>query len=107
MSSRSTPTAAAEVLGVEHGRALIDDLDHQLRSLLRRRREISRAVQARRVAEGGTRVQYRRENDIIRAYSSDLGGGGVAIAMAVLEYCRGAGRGQEGVATDPGAAPQA
>lgn len=84
-------TACTEPLTtVEAGRALIDALDDELLELLERRRRVSLQIQHLRVAAGGSRVQHRREVEIVNRYADRLARPGAALAIAVLEYCRGA-----------------
>ncbi len=71
------------------GRERIDLLDNQIAELVLRRIEVSKQIQAARIAEGGRRVDVRRENEIIARYSGPLGRPGTAIAMALLELGRG------------------
>lgn len=84
----STPSAPGptEVLS---GRERIDALDDQIAELVRRRIEVSRQIQSARIADGGRRVDLRRETEIIARYSAALGRPGTAIAMALLELGRG------------------
>jgi len=71
------------------GRERIDALDGQIAELVLRRVEVSKQIQAARIAEGGRRVDVRRENEIIARYNGALGRPGTAIAMALLELGRG------------------
>jgi len=71
------------------GRERIDTLDGQIAELVLRRVEVSKQIQAARIAEGGRRVDVRRENEIIARYNGTLGRPGTAIAMALLELGRG------------------
>lgn len=71
------------------GRERIDALDVQIAELVLRRVEVSKQIQAARIAEGGRRVDVRRENEIIARYNGTLGRPGTAIAMALLELGRG------------------
>jgi chorismate mutase len=75
--------------GVLSGRERIDALDAQIAELVLRRIEVSRQIQASRIAEGGRRVDLRRETEIIGRYSGALGRPGTTIAMALLELGRG------------------
>jgi chorismate mutase len=75
--------------GVLSGRERIDALDAQIADLVQRRIDVSRQIQAARIAEGGRRVDLRRETEIIARYSATLGRPGTAIAMALLELGRG------------------
>jgi chorismate mutase len=71
------------------GRERIDALDDQIAELILRRIEVSRQIQSARIADGGRRVDLRRETEIIARYSAALGLPGTAIAMALLELGRG------------------
>ena len=74
---------------VADGRARLDDIDARLVALLAERKRVSTQVQALRMANGGSRVEHSRENAIIRHYADALGDGGVELALAVLDHCRG------------------
>ena len=74
---------------VTHALERIDALDAQIAELVQRRIEASRQIQAARIAEGGRRVDLRRETEIIGRYSTALGRPGTEIAMALLELGRG------------------
>ena len=76
-------------VSVLSGRERIDALDSQIAELVLRRIGVSKQIQAARIAEGGRRVDVRRENEIIARYSGALGRPGTAIAMALLELGRG------------------
>lgn len=67
----------------------IDALDAELTRLLACRREASRAIQQRRVATGGPRIQHARERAVLARYRDALGAEGTRIGLAVLELCRG------------------
>ena len=82
-------TAASAPVPVLSGRVQIDALDEQIAGLILRRIEVSRAIQAARIADGGRRVDLRRESEIIGRYRAALGKPGTGIAMALLELCRG------------------
>jgi chorismate mutase len=75
--------------GVLSGRALIDDLDSRVLALISERVTTAADIQAARIAEGGRRLDLKRETEIIARYREALGRPGVTIAMAVLELCRG------------------
>lgn len=81
----SVPTISS----IDEGRQAIDDIDATLRRLVASRREVSRQIQERRATEGGPRIQHGRENEIIAAWSDELGPRGVDIALAILTLCRG------------------
>ncbi|WP_331447475.1 chorismate mutase [Streptomyces xanthochromogenes] len=70
-------------------RSSIDVLDAEILTLLDRRRELSEGVQRARMSTGGRRTEFNRENVIIKRYADRFGRPGAAIAMTVLEICRG------------------
>lgn len=70
-------------------RARIDDLDRSLLQQVEERRELSRRIQAARVAAGGVRIELSREREIHDTYAQVLGREGTALATAVLRSCRG------------------
>ncbi|WP_194926787.1 chorismate mutase [Catenulispora pinisilvae] len=75
--------------GVLTGRARIDDLDARILALITERVGTAADIQSARIAEGGRRLDLKRETEIITRYRETLGRPGVTIAMAVLELCRG------------------
>ena len=75
--------------GVRSGRTQIDDLDARILALITERMGTAADIQAARIAEGGRRLDLKRETEIIARYREALGRPGVTIAMAVLELCRG------------------
>ena len=75
--------------GVLSGRAQIDDLDARILALIAERVRTAATIQASRIAEGGRRLDLKRETEIIARYREALGRPGVTVAMAVLELCRG------------------
>ena len=77
------------IADIASGRARLDAIDEQIRELVRARQRVSKQVQQLRRAAGGPRIEHSRENEILTRYSSALGRPGVALAMAVLELCRG------------------
>ena len=85
----TTSTSTPAVSSVVDGRALLDDIDARLMSLLSERRAVSKQVQQLRVQDGGSRVEHSRENAIIRRWAETLGDGGAELALAVLAHCRG------------------
>lgn len=70
-------------------RTEVDALDAQVIVLLQQRLELSRRIQALRVAGGGPRVQHAREAEVLRAWQDGLGASGATIALEVLALCRG------------------
>ena len=89
MSSVMTDKPDETVNTVVDGRAVLDNIDDQVIALLARRRAMSKQVQQLRMDAGGSRVEHSRENAIIRRYADSLGDGGVELALAVLDHCRG------------------
>ena len=82
-------TVTAAITSVDDGRRVIDEIDATLRTLVASRREISRQIQALRAADGGPRVEHARENELVAAWSDELGPRGVEIILAILTLCRG------------------
>jgi chorismate mutase len=74
---------------IDDARALIDDIDADLVRLVERRREVSRHIQALRVAAGGVRLQLSREYVVVDRYRDALGDAGPGLATCLLEFCRG------------------
>ncbi len=86
-------TDASAVSSVDDGRERIDAIDGAIIELLAQRRHVSAQIQQLRISAGGSRVEHSRENAIIRRWADALGDGGVELAMAVLDHCRGRTRG--------------
>jgi chorismate mutase len=76
---------------VTAGRARIDGLDAGIIRLLRERQRVSAAVQQARLDVGEPRLHHDRELSILQRYRDELGKPGTAVAMAVLDACRGRG----------------
>jgi len=85
----TTEAVTRDVTDVATGRAQLDAIDEQIRSLVLTRRQVSQQVQQLRRAAGGPRIEHSRENEILTRYSAALGRPGVSLALAVLELCRG------------------
>ncbi len=81
-----TEEAAASITG---DRARIDDLDGRIIALVRERMAVSAGIQDARIASGGRRVNLARERRSSPATASALGRPGTALAMTLLELCRG------------------
>lgn len=86
--ARRMHTPGGELRSVDEGRAIIDDLDEQIRQLITVRREVSRGVQVLRMRAGGERVDTAREQAIVDVYRTQLGSGGEHLARDVLAICR-------------------
>ncbi|MER6080343.1 chorismate mutase [Streptomyces sp. NPDC013157] len=78
---------AAEV--ITGARERIDALDDRIIGLIQERMAVSAVVQEARIASGGRRVNLSREMEILGHYSAALGRPGTALAMTLLELCRG------------------
>ncbi|MFE3183153.1 chorismate mutase [Streptomyces violascens] len=91
MTLQTLPTGdkATTEAAIAELRSSIDVLDAEILGLLERRRELSEAVQKVRIAAGGRRTEFSRENVIIKRYADRFGRSGGAIAMKILEICRG------------------
>ncbi|PWI43742.1 chorismate mutase [Streptomyces sp. ICBB 8177] len=81
-----TDEAAELITGA---RERIDDLDRRIVALVRERVAVSEGIQRARLGSGGRRVNLAREMEIIGTYSDQLGKPGTALAMTLLELCRG------------------
>jgi chorismate mutase len=77
---------------IENDREEIDGLDAAIIELLQRRMRISQRIQRQRMSGGGPRTVLAREMTVLHRYRSEFGASGTAIAMNVLELCRGAAR---------------
>ncbi|MGK5549043.1 chorismate mutase [Streptomyces sp. URMC 127] len=94
VAARTAPAATGartdEAAGVITGaRQRIDDLDGRIIGLIQERMAVSAVIQHERIASGGRRVNLSREMEIIGHYSDQLGKPGTALAMTLLELCRG------------------
>ncbi len=81
-----TDEAAALIAGA---RERVDDLDGRIVALIEERMAVSAEIQRARIASGGRRVNLAREMEVIGHYSARLGKPGTALAMTLLELCRG------------------
>ncbi|MGW1196076.1 chorismate mutase [Streptomyces sp. NPDC002536] len=81
-----TEAAASVITGA---REKIDDLDGRIIGLVQERMAVSAVIQKERIASGGGRVNLARELEILNHYSGQLGKPGTALAMTLLELCRG------------------
>ncbi|MEU3519257.1 chorismate mutase [Streptomyces sp. NPDC006654] len=81
-----TPEAAGVISGA---RERIDALDDRIIGLIQERMAVSAVVQEARIASGGRRVNLSREMEILSHWSDALGKPGTALAMTLLELCRG------------------
>ncbi|MBT2415164.1 chorismate mutase [Streptomyces sp. ISL-12] len=81
-----TPEAADVITGA---RERIDALDDRIIGLIQERMAVSAVIQDARIASGGRRVNLSREMDVLSHYREALGKPGTALAMTLLELCRG------------------
>jgi chorismate mutase len=98
----ATPTASAPAAADRTGartdeaarvitdaRERIDALDDRILGLVQERVAVSTVIQEARVGSGGRRVNLTRETEILGRYREALGRPGTALAMTLLELCRG------------------
>ena len=81
-----TSEAADVITGA---RERIDALDDRIIGLVQERMAVSAVIQDSRIASGGRRVNLSREMDVLGHYRDALGRPGTALAMTLLELCRG------------------
>ncbi len=81
-------TAEAAEL-ISDARERIDALDDRIIGLVQERMAVSAVIQKERIASGGRRVNLSREMEILATYRDALGRPGTALAMTLLELCRG------------------
>jgi chorismate mutase len=74
-------------IGTARGR--IDELDARIIDLVQERVGVSAEIQQARIGTGGRRLHLSREMQVIAHYSDELGKPGTALAMTLLELCRG------------------
>ncbi|GAB2465846.1 chorismate mutase [Streptomyces incanus] len=89
-STEKSGARAAEAADVITGaRERIDALDDRIIGLVQERMAVSAVIQQERIASGGRRVNLSREMEILGHYRDALGKPGTALAMTLLELCRG------------------
>ncbi|CAL9535411.1 chorismate mutase [Streptomyces sp. enrichment culture] len=81
-----TPEAADVITGA---RERIDALDDRIIGLIQERMAVSAVIQEARITSGGRRVNLSREMEVLGHYRDALGRPGTALAMTLLELCRG------------------
>lgn len=81
-----TDEAATLITGA---RERIDALDDRIIGLIQERMAVSAVIQESRIASGGRRVNLNREMEVLAHYRDALGKPGTALAMTMLELCRG------------------
>ncbi|MFR0357749.1 chorismate mutase [Streptomyces sediminimaris] len=89
-AAEKTGARTAEAAGVITGaRERVDALDDRIIGLVQERMAVSAVIQEARIASGGRRVNLSREMEVLGHYSEALGRPGTALAMTLLELCRG------------------
>jgi chorismate mutase len=85
-----TGARTAEAADVIAGaRERIDALDDRIIGLIQERMAVSAVIQEARITSGGRRVNLSREMEVLGHYREALGKPGTALAMTLLELCRG------------------
>ncbi|MEH0635877.1 chorismate mutase [Streptomyces bottropensis] len=85
-----TGARTSEAAGVITGaRERIDALDDRIIGLIQERVAVSTVIQQARIESGGRRVNLSREMEVLGHYRDALGKPGTALAMTLLELCRG------------------
>ena len=85
-----TGARTSEAAGVITGaRERIDALDDRIIGLIQERVAVSAVIQQARIESGGPRVKLSREMEVLAHYRDALGKPGTALAMTLLELCRG------------------
>ncbi|GGZ19372.1 chorismate mutase [Streptomyces inusitatus] len=79
--------SAAELIGGARDR--IDALDDRIIGLVQERMAVSAVIQEARIGSGGRRVNLSREMEVLGHFRDALGKPGTALAMTLLELCRG------------------
>jgi chorismate mutase len=74
---------------ISDSRARIDAMDDRIIGLIQERMAVSAVVQDARMTSGGRRVNLSREMEVLSHYREALGKPGTALAMTMLELCRG------------------
>ncbi|MDG9716878.1 chorismate mutase [Streptomyces sp. DH24] len=81
-----TDEAAGLITGA---RDRIDALDDRIIGLIQERMAVSAVIQEARISSGGRRVNLSREMEVLSHFRDALGKPGTALAMTLLELCRG------------------
>ncbi|WP_228979976.1 chorismate mutase [Streptomyces sp. DH12] len=81
-----TEDAAELITGA---RERVDALDDRIIGLIQERVAVSAVIQEARIGSGGRRIDLAREMQVLAHYRDALGRPGTALAMTMLELCRG------------------
>jgi chorismate mutase len=88
-AAKDTPQAVAErAPSIDEMRMEIDAIDSALVRLILRRTELSHAIGAARQSQGGTRIVYSREIQVLERFR-ELGPAGTDLGMLLLSLGRG------------------
>ncbi|NXY94601.1 chorismate mutase [Streptomyces sp. BR123] len=87
-ATAATATASPEEL-IAASRERIDAIDDRIIGLIQERMAVSSVIQQTRIASGGRRVHLSREMEVLAHWKDALGRPGTALAMSLLELCRG------------------
>ncbi|MCM2389413.1 chorismate mutase [Streptomyces albipurpureus] len=74
---------------ITDARERIDALDDRIIGLVQERMAVSAVIQEARITSGGRRVNLSREMEVLGHFRDALGKPGTALAMTLLELCRG------------------
>ncbi|MFE7013287.1 chorismate mutase [Streptomyces sp. NPDC057651] len=89
-TAEKTGARTSEAVDVITGaRDRIDALDDRIIGLIQERMAVSAVIQEARITSGGRRVNLARELEVLGHYRDALGKPGTALAMTLLELCRG------------------
>lgn len=98
LERRAVPGAGPEATGartedaaslITGARERIDALDDRIIGLVQERMAVSAVIQEARITSGGRRVNLSRELEVLGHYRDAVGKPGTALAMTLLELCRG------------------
>ncbi|MER6917297.1 chorismate mutase [Streptomyces sp. NPDC000594] len=89
-SAEWTGARTEEAAGaIANARDRIDALDDRIIGLVQERMAVSAVIQEARITSGGRRVNLAREMEVLEHFRDALGKPGTALAMTLLELCRG------------------
>lgn len=74
---------------ISDSRRRIDAIDDRIIGLIQERMAVSTVIQEARISSGGRRVNLSREMEVLEHWRDALGKPGTALAMTLLELCRG------------------
>jgi chorismate mutase len=90
VTTEKTGARTDEAAGlITSARERIDALDDRIIGLIQERMAVSAVIQEARISSGGRRVNLSREMEVLAHFRDALGRPGTALAMTLLELCRG------------------